>query len=48
MMNSTAATKKNRGFDPHTFLATIGEGRVPVSGGPPAGFGMTTERSGSE
>jgi CRP-like cAMP-binding protein len=21
------AAKKNRGFDPHTFLATIGEGR---------------------
>jgi CRP/FNR family cyclic AMP-dependent transcriptional regulator len=27
MMSSTAATKKNRGFDPYTFLATIGEGR---------------------
>ena len=27
-MSSTAvANKKNRGFDPHTFLATIGEGR---------------------
>jgi CRP/FNR family transcriptional regulator, cyclic AMP receptor protein len=26
-MNSTAATKKNRGFDPNTFLATIGDGR---------------------
>src|SRR5438094_1360167 len=28
LMSSTAvANKKNRGFDPHTFLATIGEGR---------------------
>jgi CRP/FNR family transcriptional regulator, cyclic AMP receptor protein len=26
-MNSTAATKKKRGFDPNTFLATIGDGR---------------------
>jgi CRP/FNR family transcriptional regulator, cyclic AMP receptor protein len=26
-MSSTAATKKNRGFDPNTFLATIGDGR---------------------
>ena len=27
-MSSAAVTnKKNRGFDPHTFLATIGEGR---------------------
>jgi CRP/FNR family transcriptional regulator, cyclic AMP receptor protein len=27
MMSATAATKKNRGFDPNRFLATIGEGR---------------------
>ena len=26
-MSSNAATKKNRGFDPKTFLATIGDGR---------------------
>lgn len=26
-MSATAATKKNRGFDPNRFLATIGEGR---------------------
>jgi CRP/FNR family transcriptional regulator, cyclic AMP receptor protein len=26
-MNSTAATKKKGGFDPNTFLATIGDGR---------------------
>ena len=26
-MSSTPATKKNRGFDPNTFLATIGDGR---------------------
>src|SRR5690349_17268134 len=26
-MSSTAATKKNRGFDPNTFLATIGDAR---------------------
>src|SRR4029077_10757732 len=26
-MNSTAAAKKNRGFDPGIFLATIGKGR---------------------
>jgi CRP/FNR family transcriptional regulator, cyclic AMP receptor protein len=26
-MSFTAATKKNRGFDPNTFLATIGDGR---------------------
>jgi CRP/FNR family cyclic AMP-dependent transcriptional regulator len=26
-MSSTVATKKKRGFDPDTFLATIGEGR---------------------
>jgi CRP/FNR family transcriptional regulator, cyclic AMP receptor protein len=27
MMSSSAATKKNRGFDPNTFLATISDGR---------------------
>jgi CRP/FNR family cyclic AMP-dependent transcriptional regulator len=31
MMSSTAVTKKNRGFDPHTFLATIGEGRKSLT-----------------
>jgi CRP-like cAMP-binding protein len=30
-MKLAAATKKNRGFDPDTFLATIGEGRNNVS-----------------
>jgi CRP/FNR family transcriptional regulator, cyclic AMP receptor protein len=27
MSSAAVANKKNRGFDPHTFLATIGEGR---------------------
>jgi len=27
MSSAALANKKNRGFDPHTFLATIGEGR---------------------
>jgi len=27
LMSSAATTKKNRSFDPHTFLATIGDGR---------------------
>jgi hypothetical protein len=31
MMRSTAATTQNRGFDPHTFLATIGEGRKSLT-----------------
>jgi cyclic nucleotide-binding protein len=31
LMSSAAASKKNRGFDPHTFLATIGEGRKMLS-----------------
>jgi CRP/FNR family transcriptional regulator, cyclic AMP receptor protein len=30
-MNSSAAVKANRGFDPDTFLATIGEGRKILS-----------------
>jgi CRP-like cAMP-binding protein len=30
-MGSVAASKKNRGFDPRTFLATIGEGRRSLS-----------------
>ena len=30
-MNSSAAVKANRGFDPDTFLATIGEGRKMMS-----------------
>ncbi|HYL14979.1 MAG TPA: Crp/Fnr family transcriptional regulator [Terriglobales bacterium] len=30
-MSPTVATKKNRGFNPHTFLATIGEGRKNVA-----------------
>jgi CRP/FNR family transcriptional regulator, cyclic AMP receptor protein len=31
MMSSIAIREKNRGFDPHTFLATIGEGRKSVT-----------------
>jgi CRP/FNR family cyclic AMP-dependent transcriptional regulator len=31
MMSSIATREKNRGFDPHTFLATIGEGRKSVT-----------------
>jgi CRP/FNR family cyclic AMP-dependent transcriptional regulator len=27
LMSSAAATKKKRAFDPHDFLATIGDGR---------------------
>jgi CRP/FNR family transcriptional regulator, cyclic AMP receptor protein len=30
-MSSTAATKKKRGFDPNTFLATIGDGRKTLA-----------------
>src|SRR6266852_8465251 len=31
MMSSTAMARKNRDFDPSTFLATIGEGRKTVA-----------------
>jgi hypothetical protein len=30
-MSATAAARKNRDFDPGTFLATIGDGRKTVA-----------------